>query len=161
MKHNEYSTARPTLKRWINRNPTVEPWWVRPKTEDRAPTYLIEILHVSVSKNNYSHGTVTEGLNVSVSKNNYSHGTVTESLNVSESNNNYSHGTVTESLNVSESKNNYSYGTVTESLKVSVSKNNYSYGTEVWTYQWARTITHVALWNHLTGTLSTTENKIL
>ena len=37
MKRDEYSTARPTQKRWRNRNPTVESRWARPKTEPWVP----------------------------------------------------------------------------------------------------------------------------
>ena len=40
MTQDEYSTARPTLKRWNNRNPTVKPQCARPNTEHRAPTKL-------------------------------------------------------------------------------------------------------------------------
>ena len=43
MKQDEYSTARPTPKRWSNRNTSFEPrGWARPKTDHRAPTNLIE-----------------------------------------------------------------------------------------------------------------------
>ena len=37
MKQDEYSTARPTLKRWSNRNLRVQPWWARPKTQCIEP----------------------------------------------------------------------------------------------------------------------------
>ena len=42
MTQNGYSTTIPTSKRWSNRSPTVEPRWVRPKTEHRAQTNLTE-----------------------------------------------------------------------------------------------------------------------
>ena len=42
MQQDEYSTARPTLKRLINGNPTAEPRRTRLKAEHRAPTNLIE-----------------------------------------------------------------------------------------------------------------------
>ena len=42
MKQDEYSTIRPTLKRWSKRNPTVEPRWARPKTDHQAPTSFVK-----------------------------------------------------------------------------------------------------------------------
>ena len=42
LKQDETSTARPLLKRWSNRYPTVEPQWARPYTEHRALTSCIE-----------------------------------------------------------------------------------------------------------------------
>ena len=44
MKQDEYSTAKPTLKRWSKRNSTVEPRWARPKTDHQAPVNFIESL---------------------------------------------------------------------------------------------------------------------
>ena len=40
VKQDVYSVAKPTLKRWSNRSPTVEPLLARPKTEHQAPTNL-------------------------------------------------------------------------------------------------------------------------
>ena len=40
MKQVEYPTAKPTLKRWINRNPTVEPRWARQKTEQASTNFV-------------------------------------------------------------------------------------------------------------------------
>ena len=44
MKQDEYSTAKPRLKRWSKRNTTVEPPWARPKTDHQAPVNFIESL---------------------------------------------------------------------------------------------------------------------
>ena len=43
LKQDEYSlNSKPTLKRWSNSSPTVEPRWARPKTDHQAPANLTE-----------------------------------------------------------------------------------------------------------------------
>ena len=43
MKQDEYSTARPMLKRWSNRSPTVEPRWAWAKTGNKLQATCVSI----------------------------------------------------------------------------------------------------------------------
>ena len=51
MKQDEYSTVRPTLKRWNKINPTAELRWARAKTDHQTPTNFVNSFRPEPSLN--------------------------------------------------------------------------------------------------------------